>query len=312
MGEFPHRPCPLCGATQLAPGAVVSRPSALELSFEELRPHWHGFFAQRVFFPYGRCAACGQLYCPVYFGAEQLAALYADMPDNTAGVDQAALRRTQGRYAATLRRYAPVAGDYLEVGPDIGLFAEAAVAGRDDATLHLFEPNRAVWPELERRFGAARCRLSDTMDDYGAVPDGSVGAAAMIHVLDHLLEPLALLRRVAAKLAPGGVLALVTHDESSLMARLLGPRWLPYCLQHPQLYRPATITGAVAAAGLEVLEVSKTSNDFPLAYLAKHGLSAAGVPHGWVPAAQRPTVALKLGNLITVARRAGEAASAIN
>jgi hypothetical protein len=312
MGEFPRRPCPGCGATQLAPGAVASRPSALELSFEDLRPHWRGFFAQRVYFPYGRCAACGQLYCPAYFGAEQLAALYADMPDNTAGVDQASLRRTQDRYAATLRRSAPAAGDYLEVGPDIGLFAEAAVAGRDDATLYLFEPNKAVWPDLMRRFGAGRCRLSDAMDDYAAVPDATIGMAAMVHVLDHALEPIALLRSVAAKLAPGGVLAIVTHDEASLMARLLGSHWLPYCLQHPQLYRPETIIGAVAAAGLEVVELGKTRNDFPLAYLAKHGLAAAGLPHRWVPAARRPTLALKLGNLIAVARQAGDAAPARN
>ena len=312
MGEFPRRPCPLCGATQLARGAVVSRPSALDLSFEELRPHWHGFFAQRVFFPYGRCGSCGQLYCPVYFSAAQLADLYADMPDNTAGVDEAALRRTQGRYAATLRRHAPASGSYLEVGPDIGLFAEAAVAGRDDATLYLFEPNRAVWPVLEQRFGAGRCRLSDAMDEYGAVPDAAIGAAAMIHVLDHALEPLALLGRLTAKLAVGGALAVVTHDESSAMARALGLRWLPYCLQHPQLYRPATIAGVVAAAGLELVEVSKTSNDFPLAYLVKHGLSAAGLPHGWVPAAQRPALSLKLGNLITVARRAGKIAPGMN
>jgi Methyltransferase domain len=179
-------------------------------------------------------------------------------------------------------------------------------------TLYLFEPNVAVWPALRQRFGASRCRLSDAMDDYSAVPDASIGVAAMIHVLDHVLEPAELLRRLAAKLAPGGAVAIVTHDESSLMARLLGPRWLPYCLQHPQLYRPATIASAVAAAGLEVVKVSQTSNDFPLAYLMRHGLSAAGLPHGWVPATQRPALALKLGNLITVARRAGEAAPAIN
>jgi len=248
----------------------------------------------------------------VYFGAEQLAALYADMPDNTKGVDHAALRRTQGRYAATLRRRAPAAGDYLEVGPDIGLFAEAALAGRDDAALYLFEPNRTVWPALEKRFGVGRCCLSEAMDGYGAVPDANVGMAAMVHVLDHVLDPVALLRAIAGKLAPGGALAMVTHDESSLMARLQGPRWLPYRLQHPQLYRPATIAGAVAAAGLEVVEVSKTRNDFPLAYLAKHVFAAAGLPHSWVPAAQLPTLALKLGNIITVARRAGEAAPANN
>jgi hypothetical protein len=50
----------------------------------------------------------------------------------------------------------------------------------------------------------------------------------------------------------------------------------------------------------------------PLAYLVKHGLSAAGLPCDWVPAARHPTLALKLGNLITVARRAGESAPANN
>lgn len=276
------------------------------MDFGDLRSNWRGFFNQHVFFPYGRCAACGQLYCPVYFSAEQLAELYANMPDNSASVDLEVLRRTQGRYAAVLRKSAPSGGDYLEVGPDIGLFTEAAVDGRDDAMLYLFEPNRAVWPQLEARFGAGRCRLSDEMDDYAAVPDATIGMAAMIHVLDHVLEPLALLRRLAAKLLPGGSLAIVTHNEASTMARVLGERWLPYCLQHPQLYRPTTLAAIASRAGLEVVAQRSTSSDFPLAYLVKHGLAAAGLPHDWVPAAQRPALALKLGNLITVVRRAGE------
>ena len=72
------------------------------------------------------------------------------------------------------------------------------------------------------------------------------------------------------------------------------------------------MAGAVAAAGLRVVESSKTRSDFPLAYLVKHGLSAAGLPCDWVPAIRRPAVALKLGNLITVARREGVAAAAID
>lgn len=253
----------------------------------------------------GRCAVCGQVYCPVYFSAPQLEELYADMPDNTAGVDESALRRTQGRYAAVLRRCAPLDGDYLELGPDIGLLTEQAVSGRDATVLHLFEPNRTVWPILEERLGVARCRLSAKMDDYADVPDGSVGMAAMIHVLDHVLHPQALLGRLVPKLANGGALAIVTHDESSLMARALGSRWLPFCLQHPQLYRPGTLAGALRRAGLDVVTQEKTRNDFPAAYLAKHALSAAGLPHDWVPDARRPTLGLKLGNVITVAGRAG-------
>jgi len=307
VGEYPRRACPSCGADSLSHSAVVSHPSALGLPFDELRRHWHGFFQERVFFPYGRCAECGQVYCPVYFSARQLEELYADMPDNTAGVDESALRRTQGRYAAILRRSAPLGGDYLELGPDIGLLTEQAVHGRDAAILYLFEPNRAVWPILEERLGAGRCRLSAEMEDYADVPDGSVGTAAMIHVLDHVLDPRDLLGRLVPKLAPGGALAVVTHDESSLMARALGSRWLPYCLQHPQLYRPGTLAGALQRAGLEVVTQEKTRNDFPTAYLAKHGLSAAGLPHDWIPDVRRPTLGLKLGNVITVARRAGPA-----
>jgi hypothetical protein len=312
VGEYPRRSCPSCGAEALAPGAVVSRPSALELSFDELRPHWHGFFERRVFFPYGRCAVCGQVYCPVYFSAEQLEELYADMPDNTAGVDESALRRTQGRYAAVLRRHAPAGGDYLELGPDIGLLTEHAVSGRDEAVLYLFEPNRTVWPALRERLGAGRCRLSAKMEDYADVPDGSVSMAAMVHVLDHVLDPSDLLARLVPKLAPGGTLAVVTHDESSLMARALGARWLPFCLQHPQLYRPGTLAGALLRAGLQVVVQEKTRNDFPAAYLAQHALSAAGLPHDWVPDARRPVVGLKLGNVITVARRAGVVAPTLN
>jgi hypothetical protein len=312
MGEYPRRACPTCGADSLARGAVVSRPSALDLPFDELRPHWHGFFQERVFFPYGRCAVCGQAYCPVYFSARQLGDLYADMPDNTAGVDESALRRTQGRYAAVLRRYAPLDGNYLELGPDIGLLTEQAVSGRDAATLYLFEPNRAVWPALEERLGAGRCRLSAKMDDHADVPDGSVGMAAMIHLLDHVLDPQDLLGHLVPKLAPGGTLAVVTHDESSLMARALGARWLPFCLQHPQLYRPRTLAASLRRAGLEVVTQEKTTNDFPAAYLAKHALSAAGLAHDWVPGARRPMLGLKLGNVITVARRAGVLAPTIN
>jgi hypothetical protein len=291
---------------------VVSRLPALELSFDELRPYWHGFFQERAFFPYGRCAACGQVYCPVYFSAEQLEELYRDMPDNTAGVDESALRRTQGRYAAVLRRHAPPGGDYLELGPDIGLLTERAVSGRDEAVLYLFEPNRTVWPALRERLGAGRCRLSAKMDDYADVPDGSVGMAAMIHVLDHVVDPADLLARLVPKLAAGGTLAVVTHDESSLLARALGARWLPFCLQHPQLYRPATLAGALLRAGLEVVAQEKTRNDFPAAYLAKHALSAAGLPHKWVPDIRRPVLGLKLGNIITVARRAGVVAPTQN
>ena len=40
------------------------------------------------------------------------------------------------------------------------------------------------------------------MDDLSAVPDGTVGLAVMVHVLDHLLDPVAMLEQIRAKLLP--------------------------------------------------------------------------------------------------------------
>jgi hypothetical protein len=298
-----RRACPTCGSSLLRPGEMASAPPVGGMSDEELRAHWHGFFQGQAFFPYRRCAPCGQLYCPDYFSPESLASLYADMPDNTAGQDVHMLRRTQARYAAIVRRAGFPPGDYLEVGPDIGLFAQSLLEGDGSRRLHLFEPNLAVWPQLRAALGADRCHLSGEMEDYSQVPPSSVAVAVMVHVLDHILEPLDVARRLSRLLVPGGLLAVVTHDESSLMATALRSRWPAYCLQHPQLYRPASAGALLHQAGLRVEGTVKTVNEFPVGYLAEHGLAAFGLPHAWVGGLRGPALPLRLGNFMTLARR---------
>ncbi|WP_420146426.1 class I SAM-dependent methyltransferase [Sphingobium sp.] len=70
----------------------------------------------------------------------------------------------------------------------------------------LFEPNQAVHTPLRQAAGGKPTEILTDMTDLSPVPDGSVGLAVMIHVLDHLLDPLAMLRSIYAKLKPGGAL----------------------------------------------------------------------------------------------------------
>jgi hypothetical protein len=300
---YERRLCPSCGADEPR-AAVTSRRPAAALSFDDLRSHWRGFFKESIFFDYCRCTACGQLYCPHYFSRSQLGELYREMADNTADVDVTPLQRTQERYAATLKALRPPTGDYVEVGPDIGLLTEAVLAAGGVGDIYLFEPNRSVWPELERKFGADHCHLSAEMETYDEVAPGSSALATMVHVLDHLLDPLTVVRGLASRLMPGGLLGVVTHDESSLLARALCRRWPAYCLQHPQLFRPATARALLERAGLDVVYVGKTANVFPLAYLTRHALFAARLPSTWLDGRKGPALPLKLGNVMTVARRA--------
>src|SRR5690606_12603182 len=143
------------------------------------------------FFTYHRCGQCGLLYNPTYFNAGQLAELYADMAPNMEAVESEAILATQRGYFQRAVTGASLEGDYLEIGPDVGhIVGEAARSG---AFRHfwLFEPNRAIHDTLRAAARGRPATLLTDMDDLSPVPDDSAGLAVMIHVLDHLLDPLA-------------------------------------------------------------------------------------------------------------------------
>ena len=262
-----------------------------------------GYSAHRVFFTYLECAACSALYCPVYYNQDQLSRLYAHQDENMAEAPFEARRRTQEDYASLLMRHSRGSGDFLEIGADIGLFADAcARTGRFDR-FHLYEPNLEVHSELARRFAGRSAELRSTLFAPSDVPAASISTAAMIHVLDHLLDPAAALRQLRAVLEPGGVLLIVTHDTRSLMARALGRRWPPFTLQHPHLFSPLSMRRLLESAGLECISIEKTVNYFPVTYLARAGLSVLGLPPGLLPSWNKPLAGLRLGNIGAIARR---------
>jgi hypothetical protein len=297
--DFSHRNCPICNR-DTPEATVASTPPAESMNLEELTPYWNGFFKKKVFFSYQRCAQCQLLYCPTFFSGEQLENLYKQMPDNTAGIPLSAMQRTQHGYFRSLKEFSKLDGNYLETGPDIGLFTENCINEGNFNKYWLFEPNREVWPQLENVTSGVETHISPEMFGFSSVPDKAVSAAVMIHVLDHLLDPLTILQKLHEKLTSNAILIVVTHDESSLLAKLTKAGWPAYCLQHPQLYNPVSIGKLMNAAGFKVLDVQKTANYFPVTYLAKHLLWALGMRMN-IPQVGALQLPLKLGNILTVA-----------
>ena len=224
MGEYPRRSCPsVRRRSSLAPGSRrLAAVGARAEPFENCGRTGAASSRSACSSPTAAAPRVASCTAPSTSARAQLGELYADMPDNTAGVDESALRRTQGRYAAVLRRYAPADRRLPRAGPRHRPLDRAGGRRSRRRDLYLFEPNRAVWPALEERFGAGRCRLSAEMDDYGDVPDGSVGMAAMIHVLDHVLDPVAAAGRLAASSRPAGCSRSSLMTSRRLMARALG------------------------------------------------------------------------------------------
>lgn len=308
MSSFLHRACPACGSRDTRTEMRAGK-AAETMSLDQLRPFWAGLFKDKCFFSYHRCVGCGLLYNPVFFTPGQLGELYGRMAPNMDAVGDAAIVATQQGYFARAAEKGDLEGGYLEIGPDVGHIVRAAADHGGFDRFWLFEPNVAIHDQLRAAAKGRPALLSTGMDDLSPVPDGSVGLAVMVHVLDHLLDPLAMLTQIRAKLRPGGTLMIVTHDESSLLRRLMGERWPPFCLQHPELYNPATMKALLARAGFADVTVEGSRNVFPLDFLARQVAWAVGIRVKRVPLPALP-VGLKLGNILTLATAPAQAAAA--
>jgi hypothetical protein len=296
--------CPCCGApANKAKRRVASSPPAETLSPDHHGNFLSGYTTARVFFTYFECPNCSAMFCPTYYRQSQLDGLYGRQAENMVAVPLPARKRTHDDYVQFLRRHSRMAGNFLEIGPDIGLFASSLVKAGAFEHSWLYEPNRDVHQSLANNFRGLSHTIKAGIFRASDVPAQSISTAAMIHVLDHLLEPAEFLREVRVSLEPGGVLFIVTHDCGSLLARTLGRRWPPYTLQHPQLFSRRSIAALLQTSGFEVIESVKTTNYFPLAFLTRAALTVFGMPERLIPTATSPLIGLKLGNIGTVARK---------
>lgn len=307
--EFITRSCPCCGATR-AHLVVSAKTSGDQLNFETLKKHWYGFFKEPMFFDYYRCDDCGMLYNQKFFSAEKLSELYSSMPDNTAGQNIANLTKTQQAYFHFLSSLATMKGTYLELGPDIGLLTQAASAGGKFTEFHLCEPNRSVHDRLASTVGNSKYVIHTDLFDLSAIPDNSVDVITAVHVLDHLLDPVVMTRQLHSKLKPGGVMLVVTHDERSLLARFLGRKWPAHCLQHPHLFNVRSTKEFLSRNGFDVEETRKSLNHFTFDYLFTHLMWSLGIGKVTLPRWMAFTLPLRLGNIMTVARKVSVAPTA--
>lgn len=299
--QYLSRQCPICQCNTKVKLEVFSERRAEDVEYQELTPYWNGFFKEKIFFSYARCMDCKLLFAPIFYGPDQLEALYGQMPPNMDLVPKAALLKTQKGYFNQLKKYSTLDRGYIEVGPDIGIFT--VNCSREGKFEHywLCEPNKEVASALEESVAGNPFTIIEDMFGFSVIPNQSASVAVMIQVLDHLLDPVATLAELKTKLLPNAKLLIVTHNEQSILRKIVGWRWPAFCLQHPQIYSPHSITKLLEKAGYRVESINRTTNYFQFSFLLKHLLWAFGIKVKSIPKIFNFTIGLKLGNMITIA-----------
>jgi SAM-dependent methyltransferase len=206
------------------------------------------------------CDSCGFVFRPdlassvreVYEdGAYEQArgGLYASAAE-TAGRDRDAALRL-----AMVARHGGLGGDLLDVGAAGGHFVAAA----RDAGFRA----RGVEPTPSFAHFARDVAQVDVVQgtlEQLDLPERSLDVVTMWHVLEHIADPVAELRRIRDALRPGGLLCVEVPNFGGVAARLEGPAWASLEPDvHVNQFAPSSLREALVRAGLEVALVESIS-----------------------------------------------------
>lgn len=181
-----------------------------------------------------------------------------------------------------IERLGPSGRRLLDVGAAIGDFVRLAEARGWDVTG--IEPAQPA-VELARSRGINL--VQGTLDDTILVK-GSFHAVHLSHVVEHLPDPFAVLRRIRELLAPGGIIAVEVPNELDNLfrsvRRLIRRSGATDLLasEHLWFFTPSTIVRALTGAGFDVASLrtrnwTPLSSRLPLGGLVKRAVDGASV-----------------------------------
>lgn len=223
-----------------------------------------------------RCGDCGLAWRREFPEAAALAALYGDDYFERWGIDSPATRAeiramkeaTYRPFLQQIRRHQP-GGRLLDLGCALGfLLSVARDAGFDAYGLDL---NQSAIADARHEHGE---RVHAGLLDDAAFPGIRFDVVTLIDVLEHVPDPGTLLDALAARLAPGGLVAAVLPDAGSAVARLFGTRWPHYNAEHLFTWSAASLRRYLAERGWRVRSlrrgVRKTFTARYLDHYARH------------------------------------------
>jgi len=164
-----------------------------------------------------------------------------------------------------ISKYQP-SGYLLDIGAATGILMEQAI--KMGYTCEGVEPSKAL-TQLARAAGIEI--------HLGVFPNPklkeSYDLITLIDVIEHVPEPVELLKNIGAHLKPDGYGVLTTPNVSSLVARILGRRWWHFRIAHIGYFNRATIELALEKAGLESVEITSPSWYFTYQYAHERAMN---------------------------------------
>jgi len=256
-GDAESPRCWVCRSDQTRPWKTSNVKEQLTAEDLQITDQRYGLTLSLV-----RCGECGFRFADTN-EVERLTSLYTQLIDPGYLSTQGS-RVLQMRELVNLARKAhPEAKTALDVGAASGLLVSEAKRQGLQATG--IEPSQSLVEVAHNENGV---ELLCGVLPHPELESRRYDIVFLVDVIEHVADPVALLRLCADRLADNGVLLLVTPDVSSLAARTLRSRWWHYRLAHVGYFDRRSLQRAVRRVDLHVSRWLRSKWFFTVDYLA--------------------------------------------
>ncbi|MFN3403899.1 MAG: class I SAM-dependent methyltransferase [Cytophagaceae bacterium] len=261
-----------------------------------------------------KCNACGLQYLHPVLEKDELIRLYSKDYYKSWGLDQEQLyaglervKKSTFELRIKLIQKYKSGGNILDIGCANGFFLEVA---RDKG----FNPFGIEISEYSARLAAQKFgkdKIFNGVLEEAKFPE-PMEVITMFDLIEHVYDPVDLLKRAKALLKENGIIVITTPNTSSLSNKLMGRKWTHYKLEHFFYFNLDNIKIAAEQAGLKVLEGSKSQKKLSIEYICnqfkiyKHPLLSplAGIAEMALPAAlKKKPLGFYLGEFTVVLQK---------
>jgi SAM-dependent methyltransferase len=259
LGRLEARQCPVCDAP------ICKATPHLEQSIDIARINDASFASRKtpelMSYRMVRCSLCATIYAAEAPAPAILAALYRDADYDSAeeaAMAAATYEAALGPALSQLRRRARL----LEIGAGTGVFLDR-IAGAGFTERTGIEPSRSA---IDAASPSVKSLIREGVFNPADFAANSVSTICCFQTLEHVADPRALAEAAFRLLEPGGLFAVVTHDVTALINRLLGRRSPIIDIEHLQLFCPASLRYLLGGAGFSRIGIVPIKNTYPLRY----------------------------------------------
>ena len=292
--------CAVCGSCRFAPvypGTIAESNAAPGSYYSSSR-------VRAGYLPIVRCRECGLLMTNPRDDEATVHNVYRALEDRSYDAEASNREHSARDYVRLVRRYNQAPRRVLDAGCATGFFvAAAASAGWEAAGIDTSE-----WAIAEARRRCPRAVFQQGPIEGMGFPEGSFDVITLWDVLEHVSAPAGVLTRLRGWLEPGGHLFVNVPNGASLIARLMGPRWMLLLREHLWYFSPATLARLLGACGYEVLRMHPHRVRFSLfnilLRMSQYDGPSAAVAHRLMRAGWTRNVAVRfpVGEMTVVAR----------